>query len=327
MANNDFISGLLSVKSVINSCALVALPVLLGLSIWLSYFWLWLLLGLVSVAWLLINSLVIIMPGYAGYIIVLGKMMNMSLPAGLRLVWPFISSVTPVDIRLKNHSDTNVMKTKDLREISLTYALTYQVDAKLVHLVHSTIGENEYMNTALCPWLDATCTEVIASKTYEEINQNLKDVGDEIRAEYVSAVERRCVRIAGENMFKNVSVAIIDVKFDEEYTKAVSELARVTKENEIVKVKAEQLLISAEAKKKADITKAEAEAQSIRIKAEAEAEALKIKGASENEIRDKLGEILASHPELIKEVLAKNFPKVYGAGANTFIDIDKMLGD
>ena len=56
--------------------------------------------------------------------------------------------------------------------------------------------------------------------------------------------------------------------------------------------------------------------------AEAEAEALKMKGASENEVKEKLGEILKTHPELLKEVLAKNFPKVYGG--NNIINLETV---
>ena len=54
---------------------------------------------------------------------------------------------------------------------------------------------------------------------------------------------------------------------------------------------------------------------------------MKLKGASENEVREKLGEILKAHPELIKEVLAKNFPKVYGGGNVTpMMDLGDLLG-
>ena len=72
---------------------------------------------------------------------------------------------------------------------------------------------------------------------------------------------------------------------------------------------------------------ADGEAAYVRKMAEAEAEAMKLKGASENEVREKLGEILKAHPELIKEVLAKNFPKVYGGGNVTpMMDLGDLLG-
>lgn len=120
-----------------------------------------------------------------------------------------------------------------------------------------------------------------------------------------------------------MSVAIIDVQFDEEFTKAVAELAKEEKNKEVVLVKAEQLKISAAAQAEADIILAEAEAKAAIIRAKAEVEALRLKGATENEIREHLGKILENYPELIKEVLAQNFPKVYGGG--TMINLDNLL--
>jgi hypothetical protein len=47
-----------------------------------------------------------------------------------------------------------------------------------------------------------------------------------------------------------------------------------------------------------------------------------MKGASENEVREKLGEILNAHPELLKEALAKNYPKVVGSG--TIVNLNSL---
>ncbi|MCM1323762.1 MAG: SPFH domain-containing protein [Acetobacter sp.] len=253
------------------------------------------------------------MPGYVGYQIVLGKMMKNPVQAGLQFVWPFISSVTEVDVRLQKHEDSNVMKTANLRDITLSYALTYQIDKAQVAQLHATIGEDNYVVKALCPWLDAVMTQVVASKTYEDINGKLGDLSTEIEAAYLAKVENQCNNIAGRNLFVNMSVAITDVKFDDEYTKAISDLAKTQKYKEIVEAKAEQMQIIAEAEAKAALTKAQAEA-----------DALKLKGASENEIKERLGEILKSHPELLKETLAKNFPKVFGG--NSIVNLDDLLG-
>ncbi len=316
----DFISGLVSAKSLVNKigCGLMVLAIVL------CFFHLWWGIGALFVVGALVcgvNALCIVMPGNAGYQIVLGKLLNSPLDAGLRFVWPFITSVTEVDVRLQKHEDTNTMKTANLRDITLTYALTYQVDKRYVHFLHAAIGENEFVNKALCPWLDAVMTSIVASKTYEDINGKIADLSSEVKNAYLDEVEKQCKALTGKlpdhsdgiNFFANISVAIIDVKFDEEYTQAVSKLAKTIKEKEIIEAQAEQLKISATAK-----------ADALRIEAEAEAAALKIKGDSENEIRKNLGKILKSHPELIKEELAKNFPKVFGG--NSIINLDDILG-
>jgi hypothetical protein len=52
---------------------------------------------------------------------------------------------------------------------------------------------------------------------------------------------------------------------------------------------------------------------------------MRIKGATENEIKERLGEILKINPELIKEVAAKNLPKVWGG--TSMINLDNIFGD
>lgn len=313
MENTDFIAGLVKAKGIINKIA--GSIALLGLiSLFFISGWGWAIAVLAVIIILVVNSLCIVMPGNAGYIIVLGRLINKSIQSGLRFVIPFISSVNEVDVRLKKHEDTNTMKTADLRDITLKYALTYEVNKNLVHLLHAHIGENDFISTALCPWLDAVMTQIVASKKYEDINGHLADLSTEIEAAYLAKVERQCRNIAGQNLFSNMSVAITDVQFDEEFTQAVSQLAKAIKEREIVVAKAEQLKISEQA-----------QAEALLIRATAEADALKLKGASENEVREKLGEILKTHPELIKEVLAKNFPKVYGSNVNPMMTLDDIM--
>ncbi len=312
MENTDFISGLVKAKSLINKIAgiiaLIGLAVLFFISGW---GWAIVIVALALV--LIVNSLCIVMPGNAGYLIVLGRLINKPIQAGLRFVIPFISSVTEVDVRLQKHEDQNTMKTADLRDITLKYALTYEVNRNLVHLLHAHIGENNFVNTALCPWLDAVMTQIVASKKYEDINGHLAELSTEIEAAYLLKVRTQCTNICGINLFSNMSVAIIDVQFDEEFTKVVSELAVETKRLDVVKKKGEQLIISEQA-----------QADAVAIRARANADKTKTEGAAENEVLAQQGEVIKDHPELIKNKLAENFPKVYGSGINPMLTIDDI---
>ena len=169
------------------------------------------------------------------------------------------------------------------------------------------------------PQLDAAFTEVVAEKTYEDINGKLAELSSEVKANFEPRYDH--------SLFENVELNIINVQFDKDYEDAVSEMAKVEMQRKIVEEKAEQLKISTKAQAEAREMQADGEAAYVRKMAEAEAEAMKLKGASENEVREKLGEILKAHPELIKEVLAKNFPKVYGGGNVTpMMDLGDLLG-
>ena len=90
-------------------------------------------------------------------------------------------------------------------------------------------------------------------------------------------------------------------------------IARIAAEEEAFK--AQQKRIAAQAEKDVQLLKAEGEAEYRR----------KI-GESENEVKEALGRIFQTYPELVKETLAKNFPKIVGANVLGNIDLDKMLG-
>ncbi len=312
----DFTSSILAMRQKLTKPLLIVTVV----SFVAGFFSYWL-MGLAVILLLFvtfINGLYVVMPGNAGYKITMGKMSNCSFNSGFGWMIPFISSMTEVDVKRQTHEKKNTMKNLNRRDITLTYVFTWNLNPDEVHTLHATIGESDYIEKALCPQLDACMTNIIAAKTYEDINGHLSELADEVMDAYEPLYDH--------NLFQNVQLNIIDVKFDADYEKAVSEAAKVEMEKKVVELQAEQLKISAQAKADAAAITAEGDAKAIKIKAEAEAEALKAKGASENEVREKLGEILKNHPELIREVLAKNFPKVYGGGATPMINLDSILG-
>jgi regulator of protease activity HflC (stomatin/prohibitin superfamily) len=318
----DFISALIRAKGLINKIVAVLAIIGVVIAFFLSGWGGWTLILIALGVFLIINSLVIVMPGNVGYQIVLGNLVNHSIPSGLRMVWPFISSVTEVNSKLQMHQDTNKMKTSDRRDVWLTFVLNYQIDSQYVHLLHQHIGETDYVKTALCPWLDTVITQEVAKMTYNDINDDIKGLSDTVDTNFRSLVQSKCYALCGRQLFRNMSVSIIDVKFDDEYEKSVSALAVAKKEVEIQEQKNLKLLAEKQAEAQAQKVQADAEAYAVLKKAEAEANGLKLKGASENEVREKLGEILNAHPELLKEALAKNYPKVVGSG--TIVNLDSL---
>lgn len=326
MKNKDLLSAIIAGRNVVTVVTLVG--VVVGI-ILLTVFGKgigWTFMGISFGVLLLVHSLVIVQPGHAGYLKVFEVLQNESYSQGIHFVTPFISTMKEVDIRLKQHScKTEKMMNKNLREVRIDYVLNYRVNEKLVHLLHKYIGEDSFMQTALCPWLDSCIAQVIASKEYDQINGQIKGLQTEVQQLFEAKVTEECKKFedAAENIFAQISVSIQNIEYDAEYQKSISELAVADNEIKIVEKKKEQKRLIAEANAEALKIGAEAEAEAMKKKAEAEAEALRLKGASENEVKEKLGEILKAHPELLKEVLAKNFPKVYGGG--NIINLDNLL--
>ena len=157
-------------------------------------------------------------------------------------------------------------------------------------------------------------TSIINKETYESINNNLDTIKDRIISDFDSKLHVELNRIAGARIFKYISLAVTEIKFDPEFEKVIRQLAEVKKREELV-------LETAKQKKMV----AENEAETLKIRAEAEADAMRLKGASENEVKKRLGEILHEHPELVKEVIAKNLPKVWGG--TSMISLDNIFGD
>lgn len=304
----DFTSSILKMRSKLTLPFIVATIIAIIAGFW--FWWCWILAVAVLGFTVFINGLYVIMPGNAGYKITFGRLANKSYSAGFGWMIPFVSAMTEVDITQQTHQDTNTMKNQNRRDITLTYVLQWNINPKEVHTLHTTIGENDYVKKALCPQLDACMTNIIAQETYDTVNGALNNLSAKIMAEFTLLYDA--------SLFQNVKLNIVDVKFDKDYEEAVAKAAKVEMERKIVEEQAEQLQIATKAK-----------ADALLTTANAEAEALRIKGASENEIKERLGRILKKHPELIKEVLAKNFPKVYsvgGNGATPMLNIDEMLG-
>lgn len=287
----------------------------------LGFFWGW---GYWSIAAVIIsfvafiNGLYTVPVGQAGYLTILEKPCK-NVYEGYGWMIPFISSVVTTEIISQYHRKENLMKNVDRRDVIITYELTWNVkkDAVLELSRKHGLDVNTYVAKTIAKSMDECFTIVIASMTYDEINGHLDDVKQQALNKFETAYDKE--------LFENINVSITDVKFDKDYEESVALMAKTEIETHIKEEQAKQKEIDAKGEAEALKIKAQAAADALKMKAEAEAEGMRLKGASENEIRERLGEILKTHPELIQEVLAKNFPKVVGSTMPTF-NLNEILG-
>lgn len=129
----------------------------------------------------------------------------------------------------------------------------------------------------------------------------------------------------GVNFFKSMDVKINKVSFEETYEQARAKVAVAKAQTAEANEKKKQAEILAEAKKIALIKEGEAKAEAYLKMEQAKAEGLKLTLASENDAKNHLGEIIARYPGVLKNELAKNFPKVFGG--NTMVNLDDLLGN
>ena len=297
--------------------------------------------------------------GFVGYKTIFSRLVEKTYQPGINWIIPFITDTFIMDTTVITKTITDTKKVKTRNEVTLEYTLTYKLDESLVFQVFKQM-RNNYWETHLSKWIDAKFDTIVSWLTYHEFQLRKDDIEEMASKLIAEEVDKKCVdmslgmvsarstvrytisrsiesvpsaedptqtidiettslterrvNVTGVNFFEFIDLKINKVKFEEDYEKAMAKVAvakaRTTETKELQK----QVELQAEAKKKALI-----------IEAQGQAEAMRLKGTSENEIRRVLGEILRDHPELLKQELAKNFPKVFGG--STMIKLEDLLGD
>lgn len=251
--------------------------------------------------------------GYYGYILLLEKNIGKAHSNGWGLKIPLLSSVINVSAEPYTHTEQLQIQNAMNDNTGITYTLTFKFKKDCAHQlkerIHS-LSQKEYAERFLCKPIGQALGDICATKTNDELNTQRSAIAKEALDKL--ALDRFIEIIAlsiGENF-----------KYSEATEKANEQLAAIAREKKIVE--AQDAIIE---KKGQQLVKTAGFNKEARIKdAEGEAQAMSIKGASENAIKERLGEILKAHPELLKEILAKNFPKVFGG--NTIINLDDLLG-
>ena len=313
--------------------------------------------SLLLVVAMLPNFIWLVPTGWVGFKAVFGKVQSKSYDDGMHLKVPFITDTFLTDLRVQTKNETDTKKVLTRNNVTLEYTLTYQVDKDYAHLLFRYFGEH-YFESHLHKWVDAVFDTFVSHLTYPQLQTQKEEIERIASALIRQEVDMKCGEasmtdgthtayrckfssddtiavdlnedgstedipklelmewnedVEGVNFFKSFDLKINKVTFEEGYENARAKVAIAKAE-----------VAEAEQKKKQAIIFAEGQKDVARIKAEGEAAAIRLQGAAENEVKEVLGTILKNNPSLIKEVLAQNFPKVYGG--NTMVNLDSMLG-
>ncbi len=275
----------------------------------LSFFTLWALI--LVVIGIITCSFYIVPQGYYGYVMVLEKNMGVARSNGWGLKVPFVSTITYVSAEPFTHTEHIQIQNAMNDNTGINYTLTFKFKVDYAHQlkqrVHS-LSQKEYAERFLCKPIGQALGDICATKTNDELNTQRS----QIAADALNL-------LAPDTYIEIISLSIGEnFKYSEATEKANEQLAAIAREkkivdanDEIIKKKAEQLLVTTEAKVAAQIKEAEGEAEAIRLRGEAEAEAIR-----------KRGEMLAQHPELIEETKAQNRPKV--VGGTPIVNVDNL---
>jgi regulator of protease activity HflC (stomatin/prohibitin superfamily) len=210
------------------------------------------------------NSLAIVEPGTVGIVVRLGKAQQDALGEGIHFVVPLISSVKPLDIKIKKAEVKTAAASKDLQTVNAEIVVNYRIDvAKSVDLFRE-IGPN-YLSTVIEPQIQESFKAGAAKYTAEALITERSDVSAGIRESISSRMHQFGVVIDAVN--------ITNFDFSQEFNRAIEE--KMTAEQRALQAEKELERYKFEARQKVETARGEAEAVMERAKADAEALNLK----------------------------------------------------
>ncbi|MBD1865929.1 prohibitin family protein [Cyanobacteria bacterium FACHB-471] len=218
-----------------------------------------LILGIVVTAILFIglNSFVIINPGQAGVISILGKARDGALLEGLHFKPPLVSAVDVYDVTVQKFEVPAQSSTKDLQDLTASFAINFRLDPTQVVQVRRSQGTlQNLVSKIIAPQTQESFKIAAARRTVEEAITKR----DELKQDFDNALSDRLEKYA----VIVLDTSVIDLSFSREFSNAVEE-------KQIAEQRAQRAVyVAQEASQaaQADINRAQGRAEAQRLLAE-----------------------------------------------------------
>lgn len=184
-----------------------------------------------------------------------GQIVSQTTQEGIQFKVPYIEKVTKVNMKVQKADITSSSATKDLQDVSISFAINYQLQADKVMDLYKTVGAS-YVETILQPATQEALKNVTSKYTAEELITKRSEVSQQIIQDLSAKVNKYGIIINELN--------IIDLNFSEAYNKAIED--KQVAEQEVKKAQQELEKTKIEAEKK--VAEAQAEADALRLQKE-----------------------------------------------------------
>ena len=201
------------------------------------------------------NSFTSIKSGEIGLKSRFGQIVSQTTQEGIQFKVPYIEKVTKVNMKVQKADITSSSATKDLQDVSIAFAINYQLQADKVMDLYKTVGAS-YVETILQPATQEALKNVTSKYTAEELITKRSEVSQQIIQDLSAKVNKYGIIINELN--------IIDLNFSEAYNKAIED--KQVAEQEVKKAQQELEKTKIEAEKK--VAEAQAEADALRLQKE-----------------------------------------------------------
>lgn len=189
-------------------------------------------------------------------IVVRAGSISRTLGEGFHIKFPFIESVTKIDLRTQAYPISELAYSKDAQTVAVEVTLNYRIDPTMVEQVFREVGK-EYETRLIAPAIKEAIKSTISEYTAQGILDNRPKVPVAIKN---SLVERLLPR-----GFVIDTASLTNLDFDDAYEEAVKN-KQVQEQQALAQV---NITKQEEQKKQQEILKAEALAEKTRLESEA----------------------------------------------------------
>lgn len=204
-----------------------------------------------------LNSYVILNPGEAGVLSILGKATNAALQEGFHFKPPFISRVDIYDVTVQKFEVPAQSSTKDLQELSASFAINFRLDPNQVVDIRRTQGSlQNLVSKIIAPQTQESFKIAAARRTVEEAITKRTELKEDFDRALSERLQKYGVIV--------LDTSVVDLKFSNEFAKAVEE-------KQIAEQRAQRAIyVAQEASQQAqaEINRAQGKAEAQRLLAE-----------------------------------------------------------
>ncbi|MBE7380957.1 MAG: prohibitin family protein [Leptolyngbya sp. SIO1E4] len=221
--------------------------------------WQPILLAFVALAVLAIasSSFVIINPGQAGVLSILGKAQDGALLEGVHIKPPLVSMVDVYDVTVQKFEVPAQSSTKDLQDLSARFAINFRLDPSEVVTVRRTQGTlANIVSKIIAPQTQESFKIAAARRTVEEAITRRTDLKEDFDTALSSRLEKYGIIV--------LDTSVVDLQFSPEFAKAVEE-------KQIAEQRARRAVYvaqEAEQQAQAEVNRAKGRAEAQRLLAE-----------------------------------------------------------
>lgn len=218
-----------------------------------------LIVGIVSAIALLVisNCVVIIYPGQAGVLSVLGKAKDGALLEGIHFKAPLVTNVDYYDLTIQKFEVPAESATKDLQNLSARFAINFKLDPQNIVDIRRKQGTlQNLVAKVIAPQTQEAFKIAAAKLTAEEAITRRQD----LKQDFDDTLGLRLVKYDVDV----VDTSVVDLKFSPEFAKAVEDKQIAEQSAQRAVYVAEE----AEQQAQADVNRAKGKAEAQRLLAE-----------------------------------------------------------